>query len=54
MGGARVSEKHANFIVNTGGATAKDILDLIYLVQERVMKTHGIGLKLEIQIIGED
>ena len=54
VGGARVSEKHANFIVNTGGATAKDILDLIYLVQERVMKTHGIGLKLEIQIIGED
>lgn len=54
VGGARVSEEHANFIVNVGGATAGDILDLIDMIRERVMKAHGIDLELEIQIVGED
>ncbi len=54
VGGARVSEEHANFIVNAGGATAGDILDLIDMIRERVMKTHGIDLELEIEIVGED
>jgi UDP-N-acetylmuramate dehydrogenase len=53
IGGARISEKHGNFIVNTGGAKAADILALIELVQERVSKERGIGLELEVKIVGE-
>lgn len=54
IGGARVSEKHANFIINTGGATAKDVLQLIEVMQEKVMKQFGIELKTEIQFLGVD
>jgi UDP-N-acetylmuramate dehydrogenase len=53
IGGARVSEKHANFIINTGNATAADIEALIEYVQLRVQQTHGIQLKLEVHIVGE-
>jgi UDP-N-acetylmuramate dehydrogenase len=53
IGGAAISEKHANFIVNTGKATAADIENLILLVQEKVEKKKGIRLEPEIQIIGE-
>ena len=53
MGGAMVSEKHANFIVNTGTARASDIESLIELVQERVLKETGIHLEREVRIIGE-
>ncbi len=53
IGGAMISEKHANFIVNTGGARAKDILDLIYLTQAEVKKLTGIELETEIKVIGE-
>ncbi len=52
VGGAMISEKHANFIVNTGGATAKDILALLHLAQERVGKETGIRLQPEIRVIG--
>jgi UDP-N-acetylmuramate dehydrogenase len=53
FGGARVSDLHANFIVNTGNATAKDILSLLNDVREKVYERKGIMLDLEIKIVGE-
>lgn len=53
IGGAQVSEKHANFIVNTGAATADDIENLILQVQAAVEKQTGIRLHAEVRIIGE-
>ncbi len=53
VGGAQVSEKHAGFIVNKGGATASDILRLIEEVQKRVQAASGIELKPEVKIVGE-
>ncbi len=52
IGGAEVSTLHANFIVNTGGATAADIDALIALVQERVRQASGIGLHPEVKRLG--
>jgi UDP-N-acetylmuramate dehydrogenase len=52
IGDAQVSEKHANFIVNKGEATSKDILLLIEEVQRRVEKKFGVNLEKEINIIG--
>ena len=52
VGGAKVSEKHANFIVNTGNATAADILKLMHVVQERVFSRFGIKLEPEVHILG--
>ncbi len=51
-GGAVVSEKHANFIVNVGGATARDILTLVRKVQSTVFEQTGVFLQPEIQFIG--
>jgi UDP-N-acetylmuramate dehydrogenase len=53
IGGACVSEKHANFIINTGTATAADLESLIGLVQETVERQHGIRLETEVRIVGE-
>ncbi|MES9844708.1 MAG: UDP-N-acetylmuramate dehydrogenase [Candidatus Sedimenticola sp. PURPLELP] len=53
IGGAVVSEKHANFIINTGAATAADIERLIELVQERVEAQSGIRLHTEVHMVGE-
>ena len=53
MGGAQVSEKHANFIVNLGTATALDIELLIRHMQETVMNKFGIALQQEVRVIGE-
>lgn len=53
-GGAKVSELHAGFIINTGDATAKDILDLMKVVQDRVYEKSEIRLEPEIRIIGDD
>ena len=53
IGGAQVSEKHANFIVNAGGATAADIEELICEVQATVQKQTGINLHPEVRIVGE-
>jgi len=53
VGGAQVSEKHANFIVNRGGATAANVLELIDLVRETVYQETGIRLQLELQIMDE-
>ncbi|MEW6314091.1 MAG: UDP-N-acetylmuramate dehydrogenase [Pseudomonadota bacterium] len=53
IGGAQVSEKHANFIVNVGGASAADIEALIAQVQATVRHVHGVELEPEVRIIGE-
>jgi UDP-N-acetylmuramate dehydrogenase len=54
IGRAQVSEKHANFIVNLGNATAADVLKLIDVIRERVLEVHKVRLEPEIKIIGED
>lgn len=53
IGGAKVSEKHANFIVNTGGATAANIRDVIEHVRNRVREASGIELKTEVILFGD-
>ncbi len=53
IGGAMVSEKHANFIINTGRASAADIEMLIMMVQETVERKSGVALIQEVRIIGE-
>lgn len=53
IGGAVVSPKHANFIINAGGATAADIERLISHVKEAVRETHGVELIHEVRIVGE-
>ncbi len=52
IGGAQVSEKHTGFIVNKGGATCKDVLDLIKLIQDTVYEKFGVNLVPEVEIIG--
>jgi UDP-N-acetylmuramate dehydrogenase len=52
IGGARISEFHANFLVNEGGATARDFVELMNLVQERVRRATGISLEPEVQLLG--
>lgn len=54
VGGAMVSEKHSGFIVNTGEATASDILSLIKNVKDKVQSQFGVELEPEVLIIGED
>ena len=54
IGGAMVSRKHANFIVNTGDARAEDIEQMIARVQETVARECGVELEREIRIVGED
>jgi len=54
VGGAEVSPKHANFIINRGHATASDILRLIAAVVQRVHQEHGVRLELEIQVWAEE
>lgn len=52
IGGAQVSDKHCGFIVNTGNATAQDIVSLIELIQDKVLKNSGVRLELEVKIVG--
>lgn len=52
VGGAQVSEKHAGFIVNKGGATGDDILNLIALVQKKVFEHSGVRLEREVRVLG--
>ncbi|GAM09510.1 UDP-N-acetylenolpyruvoylglucosamine reductase [Geobacter sp. OR-1] len=54
VGGAQVSEQHANFLVNRGGATAHDFLELAALVKERVRAQSGVVLEEEVRIVGEE
>ena len=53
VGGAQVSDKHAGFVVNAGDATAKDVLELIQQVQDRVFEKHHVKLFPEVRILGE-
>lgn len=53
VGGAQVSEKHAGFVVNKGGATAEDVLNLIEYVQKTVMDKFGVHLEPEVRLIGD-
>ena len=52
VGGATVSSKHANFIINTGSASATDILALMQIVQDRVADTFHLELEPEVKIVG--
>lgn len=52
-GGAMISEKHANFIVNTGGARAADIETLIELAQSSVLDQFKVDLEREVRIVGD-
>lgn len=54
VGGAQVSTKHAGFVVNVGGATAADVLQLIKDVQDRVFAAHGVHLEPEVLVLGEE
>ena len=51
-GGAEISNKHANFILNTGGATAGDIFELIKLIKNTVEETTGVSMETEVKLIG--
>jgi UDP-N-acetylmuramate--L-alanine ligase/UDP-N-acetylenolpyruvoylglucosamine reductase len=53
VGGARVSEVHGNFIVNDGGASASDVLELIEKIKSAALEKRGIKLDTEVQIVGE-
>ena len=54
VGGAQVSEKHAGFIVNTGGATCQDVLVLISIIQKTVEEQTGTCLECEVRVTGEE
>ncbi|MCX6741283.1 MAG: hypothetical protein NTY61_02710, partial [Candidatus Parcubacteria bacterium] len=51
IGNAQISEKHSNFIINLGGAKAKDVVALIKLAQKKVKKFFGVKLEPEVQIL---
>ncbi len=53
IGGARISERHANFIVNVGGASAADVAALIREARNRVHEQFGVELELEVELRGE-
>lgn len=53
VGGARVSEIHANYIINQGGATAAEVLTLAGQVRQRLQERLGIALELEVKLLGE-
>jgi len=53
IGNAQISDKHANFIINTGNATAEDIECLIIMAQQQVIKNYSITLEPEVKIYGE-
>ena len=54
VGGAQVSEKHAGFIINRGGATCADVMELIREVQRRVLEETGVRLEPEVRILSEN
>lgn len=51
VGGAQVSEKHAGFVVNRGGATCADVLELVDQVKERVLQQTGVELEMEVKVL---
>lgn len=52
VGGAQISTKHTNYIINTGGATGEDIRDLINLVKQKIFDMYGIELEVEPELVG--
>lgn len=52
VGGAQVSEKHAGFVVNRGGATCADVMDLVEQVRQRVRSETGVSLEMEVKLLG--
>lgn len=52
VGGAQISPQHGNFIVNTGNASAADVLNLINMAREKVREMSGVELQLEIRVVG--
>ena len=54
VGAAQVSPKHANWLVNNGGATAAELLELIEIVRAEVLARHALRLELEVKVMGED
>ena len=54
VGGAQISTKHAGFVVNVGGATAADVLQLIKDVQTKIKAGVGVELQPEVLVIGEE
>ena len=53
VGGAQVSEKHSGFVINTGAATAEDVMELCRIVRERVKEQFGVELEMEVKKLGE-
>ena len=53
IGGAQVSEKHSGFVINTGDATAADVMELMKQVNEKVTNMFGVSLEPEVRRIGE-
>ena len=49
MGGAQVSEKHCGFVINSGSATASDVMALCGHVRKKVMETSGVELEMEVK-----
>jgi UDP-N-acetylmuramate dehydrogenase len=54
VGGAKVSEEHSNFIVNSGGATSDDVLELIDEIKTKVRDATGVELRHEIKLLNND
>ncbi|MBU7592019.1 UDP-N-acetylmuramate dehydrogenase [Metabacillus halosaccharovorans] len=54
LGGAKISEMHGNFIVNAGGATAQDVLDLVAFVKKTILEKYDIKMETEVEIIGRN
>ncbi len=54
VGGAEISEQHGNFLINRGGATAEDVLELIQVVRHRVFQKFGVQLEMEVRVVGEE
>ena len=53
VGGAQISPLHAGFIVNTGNATERDVLELINVIQQRVFDDTGVRLEREVRLMSE-
>lgn len=54
VGKAVVSDIHANFIVNQGGATSREVLDLVAQIKEKALEERGVTLEMEVKVLGED
>lgn len=53
VGGAQISDKHGNFFMNRGGATARDVSELVELARREVLERFGVRLELEVELVGE-